>query len=403
MRYILLFLLCMSTVSALQIAIDQPDDITTRESVSISYTVTNDGPELQDCAIRTYPNGRLYSTCRDRCGGLGDGFAAGETIEQGYSDTARRLDYLKLGDNEFTVKVECAGESAEESVHFTVTEATLPTVDLELSNLEVEVEDTTVQSLKFTVTNVGDVDLVDDTVSYTIVMENPSGTRVGGSGAFLDYRDDTLAAGESEVVEFPNVEYLSLRADEVEVTVQLDDMNGLEEYELAEESSVSEMIVLDTEPVSEGYEALWMTLHPGWNLVWGLRQGDAVYGLRSGKYYVADASSPVESGYWVYSHERETVRYAVPSSSPSIALEKGWSMIGIAPAMVGQTLGAYLSSCSVARLYAFSEGEYSKDLAADETMEHPLSEDSVGLGLLVKVDDPCMFERPAVAPPELPE
>ena len=173
-------------------------------------------------------------------------------------------------------------------------------------------------------------------------------------------------------------------------------------------------------------------LREGWNLVNGLINPNQLFGdnvfsenIQAIYVYVPDEKKYVRTypnsenkiidkygdSYfekqvsWVYSDVSGVAEYDYEEPLPieERPLSEGWNFVGISSDMVidinaagpeeeeKYTLNAMKGSCNFERIYHFESvvQEWSSNLVNDDFMDEPLSNDALGLALLIKVSDDC--------------
>ncbi|MBU0957729.1 MAG: hypothetical protein KKF56_02865 [Nanoarchaeota archaeon] len=179
-----------------------------------------------------------------------------------------------------------------------------------------------------------------------------------------------------------------------------------------------------------------ISLDKGWNLIYGfgnpsqLSGGDeigeenikAIYGFNpiiqeyirmypnpeNDKIDVIGDEYLEKTAMWVYSDVSVSTEYRAQEPLPlsELKLYAGWNFVAITPEMKGKTFNELKGNCDFTKVYHFESlvQEWSPNLVNDNSMDEELTDDSVGLGILIKVTSDCKLGTSgnSVGPPGLP-
>jgi hypothetical protein len=117
------------------------------------------------------------------------------------------------------------------------------------------------------------------------------------------------------------------------------------------------------------------------------------------------------SSMWVYSEKTGTLRYNTLEDYPLLKdrkLSSGYNFVTITPDMNGKSLNEIKGTCNIDKVYHFESSiqQWSPNLVNDNFMDEKLTEDSIGLGILLRATNECNFEgegsSDTTQPPSIP-
>ncbi len=113
------------------------------------------------------------------------------------------------------------------------------------------------------------------------------------------------------------------------------------------------------------------------------------------------------SAMWVYSDKRQSITFGTtdgPAPLSYLKLKSGWNFLTITPEMKGKSLNELKGDCNMDKVYHFETSiqEWSPNLANDNFMDEKLTQDSLWLGLVIRVTNDCRLGGSSITPPSIP-
>lgn len=118
-----------------------------------------------------------------------------------------------------------------------------------------------------------------------------------------------------------------------------------------------------------------------------------------------------KTAQWVYSDKAGSSEYMFEEALPprywnEHQIYKGWNIIGITSYMKNYSLSEIKGNCAIEKVYHFESlvQGWSPNLVNNNFMDEKLTNDSVGLGLVIKVSNNCNLgiAEEISAPPQIP-
>ncbi|MFC1775181.1 hypothetical protein ACFLZN_02600 [Nanoarchaeota archaeon] len=240
-------------------------EFTGKDSIDITAKLINRGDSdfTDPFYVEEYVNGNWVSTCNGECKlnydvPVAEGLAVGEYAELFWSGSITD-EQVVVGENELLFIVGSGeGVITTRSIMFEYVVKDLPTVDLEISDATLEIENGKLLSVSALLVNHGPNTIEDDTIAVGFIFYNLNGQRVSPSmGDYIDLEEgycEICSLEPGETILF-NADYIDLDLPINEtflVEFEIDDINSLLNYEEINKknSEFSKRLTL-TEPLKE--------------------------------------------------------------------------------------------------------------------------------------------------------
>lgn len=227
-----------------------------KDSVVVSAIIKNVGTSdlTSSFWVKTYVNNRMVSSCSDQCElnygiKVSEGLKVGQSGEIAYAGYGGDTEYFQMGENEvkFVLGADGQDETIEKSVKFNIVGKELPSLDLSVSNIAVNLKKgVEIESIKVDITNLGPNFLKNDVLQVSLSIKSEDDSKnIGNYGGFVDMRSEFCNPSTSSydcVMGIQDINVYSLSEEQIvslnsklspgkyKIIAEIDDVNGLKNF-----------------------------------------------------------------------------------------------------------------------------------------------------------------------------